>query len=131
MRIIILTFILSLGLGGSLLAQGSQQVVLRDGQEKNIIGSKYSVKFVSVLEDSRCPAKAVCVWAGNAKIKIQISKNGGSSEEFELNTNLKPQTIEYKGYQIKIVSLSPRPGENVKAMAAKHSAIFEITRIRH
>ena len=131
MRTIILIFILGLGMAGSLFAQDSQQVVLRDGQEKNIIGTKYTVKFVSVLEDSRCPTGAVCVWAGNVKIKIQIGKKGGAAEGFELNTNLKPQTIEYKGFQIKITSLSPRPGENVKATASKHSAIFEITRIRH
>ena len=131
MKKIILTLIFVIGLVGFAAAQSAQKITLRDGQTKNVIGSKYDVKFVSVLEDSRCPAGAVCVWAGNAKVKIQIGKKGDEGQELELNTNLKPQTVEYKGYTIRIISLSPRPGENVKAMAAKHSAIFEITRIKH
>lgn len=112
-------------------AQSTQKVILHTGQEKNVIGSKLNVKFISVVEDSRCPVGTNCVWAGNAKVKIHIGKTRGETKEFELNTNLDPKTVVYKGYQIKIVSLSPRPGENVKAMAAKNTAVFEITKIKH
>lgn len=31
-----------------------------------------SVKFVKVLSDSRCPVDVTCVWAGEAKVLIEI-----------------------------------------------------------
>lgn len=114
---------------GSVSAQPSQKILLRSNQEKNILGSKLMIKFVSVVEDSRCPPGQVCVWAGNAKVKIQIRKKGSQAREFEVNSTLEPQTIRYKGYQIKLESLSPRPGENVKAIAAKNTAVFLVTKL--
>ena len=117
-------------LGGLVTANAqSERVTVRVAQEKPSVLGRFSVKFISVIDDSRCPVGATCVWAGNAKVKIQLSK-GRDAKEFEINTGIQPSTIEYKGYQIKIVSLSPRPGEMAKAMAAKHTAVFEITKTK-
>jgi len=117
--------------GGVVAANAqSERVSVRVAQEKPSVLGRFSVKFLSVIDDSRCPVNTTCVWAGNAKIKIQLSK-GRDAKEFELNTGIQPSTIEYKGYQIKIVSLSPKPGEMTKAMAAKHTAVFEITQKKH
>ena len=44
------------------------------------IGSK-SIRFIDILEDSRCPSDVTCVWAGQAKAKIQILENGSVIEE--------------------------------------------------
>ncbi|MEP6848440.1 MAG: hypothetical protein ABI999_06265 [Acidobacteriota bacterium] len=108
----------------------SERVSVRVTQEKPSVLGKFSVKFLSVVDDSRCPISATCVWAGNAKIKIQLSK-GRNGKEFELNTGIQPSTIEYKGYKIKIVRLSPKPGEMTKAMGAKHTAVFEIAKLKN
>lgn len=42
------------------------------------------LKFVEVLEDSRCPKDIVCVWAGRAKVKVAISGEHLYLKELEL-----------------------------------------------
>lgn len=42
------------------------------------------VKFVEVLSDSRCPKDVTCVWAGEAKVRVEVYKNGQLFEEKEL-----------------------------------------------
>lgn len=43
-----------------------------------------SIKFVRVLEDSRCPTGVSCMWQGEVKILIEISENKKVIEEKEL-----------------------------------------------
>ncbi|XOV91413.1 MAG: hypothetical protein ACFHWX_14490 [Bacteroidota bacterium] len=37
---------------------------------------QFTVTFSDLLGDSRCPANANCIWAGQAKVKIEILENG-------------------------------------------------------
>ncbi len=32
----------------------------------------YTIKFIKVIEDSRCPSDTSCMWAGEIKIKIEL-----------------------------------------------------------
>jgi hypothetical protein len=82
-------------------------------QEKTVSGTRIKVKFIELIEDSRCPVDVNCVWAGNAKIKLRFSK-GSDEEVVELNTTLKPQTIDFGGYRFKLAGLTPRPRSNVR-----------------
>lgn len=45
------------------------------GQTANINGAM--VTPLAVLEDSRCPVKAQCVWAGQVRITARIDTGGG------------------------------------------------------
>jgi hypothetical protein len=90
-------------------AQATQSVKLGVNQQKDVYGRKLRVKFLSVVEDSRCPTGANCIWAGNAKIKIRIIDAKGRSKEFELNTNLPETKISYGGYDIELAKLDPHP----------------------
>lgn len=45
-----------------------------------------SVKFDSLLSDSRCPIDVVCFWAGNAEVKIDFETVGKENYLF-LNTH--------------------------------------------
>lgn len=128
MRKLVFAAIMLCGLSGLAAAQ-TQKIMLRSGQEKNILGSKLMIKFASVVEDSRCPVDKTCVWAGNAKVMIQLRKKGSGAKEFVLNSGIEPRTIQYRGYEIQLANLSPRPGENVKAMAAKNTAVFEVRKL--
>jgi len=37
---------------------------------------KVSVVFKEVISDSRCPKKVTCIWAGEAKVLLEIYENG-------------------------------------------------------
>ncbi|MDD2797166.1 MAG: hypothetical protein PHV20_01090 [Bacteroidales bacterium] len=69
-----------------------------------------TLKFDSVLEDSRCPDGATCVWAGNAKVQLVLGLNN-KKDTFALNTNANMPSgdnfVTANGYKISLIDLSP------------------------
>jgi hypothetical protein len=84
-----------------------QEFELKINQEAMIEGEDMAVVFESVLEDSRCPVDVTCVWSGNAKIRLRSSKQKQEPAAVEVNTDLKPKSSPYLGYEIKLVALKP------------------------
>lgn len=75
------------------------------------------VQFEQVLEDSRCPMNARCVWEGNARVAFRITQSGKSSS-LVLNTSERFETRqEFGDITLRLVRLDPTPmaGEKVKA----------------
>lgn len=35
-----------------------------------------AIKFLEVLEDSRCPTGVTCIWAGRAIVNVEVANNG-------------------------------------------------------
>lgn len=95
--------------------------------EANVSGVR--VKFVDLIEDSRCPTDTQCIWAGNAKIKVQLSKNG-KSKVVEMNTGMEPRAIRFEGYEIKITKLTPQPASNIRIRKDGYVATFSVLRKR-
>lgn len=93
--------------------------------EKRAPRSKLTVRFVELIEDSRCPTDTNCVWAGNAKIKVRVKKNG-RSHELTLDTNGPSQTVRAEGYAIKLVALTPEPRSNIRIDRNGYVATFLI-----
>ena len=50
----------------------------RMGQRVNLNGTRITV--IKVLEDSRCPMEARCVWAGRVRLNLLIELGGKTSE---------------------------------------------------
>ncbi len=98
-------------------------------KEKRFAKSKLSVRFVELVEDSRCPTDTNCVWAGNAKIKIRVSRNG-RSHELTLDTNGPNHTVTAEGYSIKFVGLTPEPRSNIRIDRNGYVATLEAVRIK-
>ena len=91
-------------------------------QERIVNGSKVSICFDKLLEDSRCPLKAMCIWQGAAKGKFSF-RAGNQETEFALSTlTMHPSytrdTILF-GYKIHLVDFKPYPGEGAFAPRAK------------
>ncbi len=92
--------------------------------EKRFASSRLSVKFVELIEDSRCPVDTNCIWAGNAKIKLRVSKNG-RSHDLTLDTNGPNQSVTAEGYSIKLVGLTPAPRSNIRINRNGYVATLE------
>src|SRR5262245_22815450 len=74
------------------------RVVLAPGQQATVPGAG-SVRFEGVANDSRCPGDAICVWAGDAIVRIQATSSGSDTSSFELHTvDLKP--VQFRGASI-------------------------------
>lgn len=109
-------------------AQSQERQKVQIHKQKRFAKSNLTVKFVSLIEDSRCPEGANCIWAGNAKIKIEIGKSG-KKETFEVNTTLGPKGATYNGYAIELVSLVPVPRENIRINRNGYVATFAVSRL--
>lgn len=64
------------------------------------------VRFVGISEDSRCPRDIACVWAGQAKVRLDITNGRG---EAVLRDVLEQQSVIADRYQIKVVRVLPYP----------------------
>jgi len=113
---------------GSVSVVSAKQVQVQINSETRINGLR--IKFIDMIEDSRCPRDTQCIWAGNAKIKIGLSSSGRSKKQVELNTGLKPQSIVFGGYEIKLIKLTPVPASNIRIRKDGYVATFSVLRKR-
>jgi hypothetical protein len=70
-----------------------------------------SVKFIKVLEDSRCPKDVTCIWAGQARLLVEVTETGKDSRKIELLFGGKQTNVLYakEEYSLTGISLSPYP----------------------
>ena len=87
-------------LGRSFDLRAGTSAALQDGLK---------VTFNSVQSDSRCPMDAICVWAGDAIVKVALSQSGGSAADRDLHTVTNGSQASYLSYVIKLVTLAPYP----------------------
>ncbi|SDW23638.1 hypothetical protein SAMN05216556_103135 [Aequorivita viscosa] len=82
---------------------------------ESIVLEGVSIKFLEVLEDSRCPEGVSCIWAGRAIIKVEVTADGRTNEETvifgELRPGEKKNTTIYSSskYSINGITLNPYP----------------------
>jgi hypothetical protein len=108
-------------------AQTKETFTLGVGKQKTAKKSKLKIKFLAVTEDSRCPTGVDCIWAGNAKVKVQII-GSVRSQVFEFNTNLGPKGDIFDGWAITIDNLTPHPAADKPVDARLYKVKFTIER---
>ncbi len=94
----------------------SPKIAIKIPLGKAITLKNHVIKFTEVLEDSRCPENTTCIWAGRAKVLVEISEKGkeifektlifgkvnnGESDDKEL--------FSYENSKVIGLSLSPYP----------------------
>ncbi|MEW7289265.1 hypothetical protein [Aquimarina sp. 2304DJ70-9] len=74
------------------------------------------IKFIKVIEDSRCPSDVTCIWAGQATASIELYEDGILKEEKELvfgakaiNPNNTKEVLVTKEKTIYAYTISPYP----------------------
>jgi hypothetical protein len=105
-----------------------QEFDLKINQEAMIEGEGLAVVFESVLEDGRCPEDVTCVWSGNAKIKVRLSKQKQTPGAINLNTDVKPKSSSYLYYEIRLVALKPLPKKDKPVQKNEYKATLIITK---
>lgn len=123
-----LMLMLAFGIVPATAAGRTETMRVQINKEKRFPKSKVSVRFVELIEDSRCPTDTNCIWAGNAKIKIRVSANG-RSQDLTLDTNGPHQAATAEGYSIKLISLTPAPRSNIRINRNGYVATFEAVKL--
>ena len=131
------TFIFAVLLGAMLalpaFARQEDKITLRVGQQKSAMGGDLKIKFVRVIEDSRCPKNVNCIWAGNAKVELKVTGRDGTTKTIVVNTmgNLTngPSAGKFDSYAINLVGLTPEPVAGRKLSPKSYRLALEVRQI--
>ena len=75
----------------------------------NISGVKYKIKFVELVEDSRCPPDVYCFWAGQVAVKINLN----DETDFTIgHHNSISSFAEYKYHTIRLLEVNYNKDKN-------------------
>lgn len=81
-----------------------EPVTLPDGSD---------LEFVDVVEDSRCPADAMCIWQGRAVVAFELD-----GERFKVAFLGEPASVEVGEYTVTVHEVQPYP---LASQSAEHS----------
>lgn len=87
------------------------------------------MRFVEVVEDSRCPRDVDCIWAGNAKVKLLVSKGKAAPKEIELNTGIEPRAVTIFGCELTLKGLTPYP-DNSRPSRETPTALISVKTVK-
>lgn len=101
----------------TLFAQEQKQdVILHAGalqQGEFLVFGNKSLKFKEVVADSRCPKDVTCIWAGEAKVLIEVLENGKSVEEKVVTIGATSIPLKFNAedilYSLSFMQLLPYP----------------------
>lgn len=127
-KIAVFVMLLIFAAAWSVEARAGGEVTVKINRARAVSKTKLTIQFVSLLEDSRCPAGAQCIQAGEARIKIQIKNGKGARRTFEIGTRANNQTVSFAGYAIRLVDVAPHPAANVRIDRSGYKATFEAVR---
>lgn len=108
--LIILLFIASFGFAQTEVAK-TPQIAFKVDLGTTVTSDGIKIEFEAVLEDSRCPVDVQCVWAGQARVKVNISSADMPEESLDLIVGKKEKDVlcVVDGYVLKAINLAPYP----------------------
>lgn len=104
-----------------------QEFTLPVGRSVTVTGENLTIKFIGVTVDSRSPKGVQTIWAGEAKIQLEITRDGVTSNVTVTeigNTNGFTQTI-YDKYVISS-QLQPYPEANKQPKANEYRLLMKV-----
>lgn len=91
------------------------KIGIKISKGETVVLKGVTIKFLDVVEDSRCPEGVSCIWAGRAIVKVEVTSGGKSEEKTlifgevrpgeEKNTNLYSSSK----FSINGLTLNPYP----------------------
>ena len=103
-----------------------REVVLAPGQTAQL-AANVSVRFITVVGDSRCPGDALCIQGGDAIVRVEIS-SGRARAERELHTG-SLQPVQVDDLVVRLMDLAPYPFSSLPpTQPADYRATLRVTR---
>jgi hypothetical protein len=108
----------------------NQETELAPGQ--SVQSGALRVTFKSVGDDSRCPADVVCVWEGDAEVKLEVREEPGDPVARELHTSgsAGSRSLEYGAFTVELVRLSPEAHTQRPIPAQDYRLVLKVTQPR-
>jgi hypothetical protein len=108
----------------AVIADPGVSFTLEPGQTAAVKGTDARITFKAVREDSRCPVDVTCVWAGDAKAEIVISRDGAAEETRILSITPPNNEVQVGNLRIRFRSLAPVPRQADPPASRKYRAEF-------
>jgi hypothetical protein len=118
------------GGGRQIKASLGEEFSLAIGQTAEITGENLKIKFLEVVEDSRCARNVYCFWAGRVSCVVEI-KDGGSPYKMVLTEpglTDAPSRETYQGYSFSF-QVTPYPEAGKKIAADEYRLSLVVTQI--
>lgn len=104
--------------------------LLRVNQSATVSGTPVRIRFEGIQEDSRCATDVVCVWAGNARARLEVEGSADAVDIIDLNTGLDPREIELSGYGVALEEVQPQPRSGSPIAPGDYVIRVRVTRSR-
>lgn len=99
------------------------------GDATTVAATGLTIRFVSVVEDSRCPSRAECVWAGDGAVAVETT-GGTEARRDTLHTNFDPRFVTIDGWGLEFTALEPYPEVPEGIPPGAYRATFILGRTR-
>jgi hypothetical protein len=106
----------------------SGQLTIPFGKQRIQRRANLRVKFLAVVEDSRCPKGVNCIWAGSVTVRLRVMLPGKPPKIIELSTLDGRETFEYEGFLLKLLRVSPYPEANETIRESSYRVELEISK---
>jgi hypothetical protein len=84
-------------------------MTLQPGQRLSVDGSNLSLQFTGVSNDSRCPADALCISAGEAVAVFEATLAARGGVRLELSTLEARRAVDVGDFRVELRGLEPYP----------------------
>ena len=120
-------------------APGETQLTLSVGESQVLGPSSTRLGFERVTGDSRCPTGVVCVWAGDASVRLWLldqaagrhDRSSADTVFVELRFPGPSAQAEALGFQIRAIGLDPHPRESVPISPSSYRLKLKVTKLQN
>ena len=98
------------------------------GESVAVAGTPITIRFVGVPEDSRCPMGVLCIWAGNARVDLEL-RGIGAPATLSVNTFNGAKEVVYGSYRIQLVQLEPAAITNGPVRPGDYRATLKVVAV--
>lgn len=105
------------------------QKTLAPGHSFRITDTNQVLTFETVVQDSRCPKGAQCIWEGDAAVRIRIDAPRARAATYTLHTSQRfGRTVEHGQLRIELTNLTPYPSISRKTGPKDYRLTLQIQR---
>jgi serpin B len=101
---------------------------LKPGQQAYVAPAGMTLEFAGVPEDSRCPTGVVCVWEGQAKVKVNARLDGRDAGDMEMVIRGGVvASVSLGALQLQLLALYPYPEAGKAIGSGDYRALFVVS----
>lgn len=100
-------------------------------QEAVIVSEGINIRFISFVEDSRCPSDVVCIRAGTATIRLSIVVDGQDAGQptLVIGEGEEKASATFGQYVVRLVGLEPYPVSTVETGREDYVARLVVSKL--